>query len=78
MIIKDLKSGEYKRILDAKLLSAFNPLLETVEVYDKGNGNTYKFRIGDAILAGIQIPRERTLSEFAEESDQWLEIEIEE
>jgi hypothetical protein len=78
-MIKDLKTGEWLTVYDPKKLTAFNLLLDTVEVYDQGNGDTYRFRIGDAILAGIQVRETKTLTEFAEERTipEWFELEIE-
>jgi len=77
-IIRDLISGHYFKIYNTELLKVTIQLLDTVEVYDKGNDRTYKFRTGDALLAGIQIPQEQSLFSYANKNDEFQHGDINE
>lgn len=69
--IKDFISGQYYKIYDTKQLRVTYESFDKVEVYDEFNRRTYKFKTGDARMAGIKVPDGISSFDYANKRDEF-------
>lgn len=69
MIIKDLLSKKLWDIWEPRLLKVTYVGFDTIEGVN-GIGEPFKFRMGDAIMAGIEIPKTKSVFDYANAEDE--------
>lgn len=67
MNIKDIKTHISWEIYKPEWIQVTYVGLGYVEAIDRGNGTKYTFRTGDATMAGIEIPKDKSVFDYANE-----------